>query len=97
VILDTRSGRREVALLDGCQAGAYLAFDRASTIARVAEELDVPPEAVRSFADWSLERRLMVSRGNRYLALAVQRPARRTSAGPASVPEAMLVPAGRST
>jgi ribosomal peptide maturation radical SAM protein 1 len=97
VILDTRSGRREVALLEGWQAGAYLAFDRATTIERVAEELDVPPEAVRSFADWCLERRLIVTRGNRYLALAVQRPARRTSAGPAPVPEVMLVPAGRST
>jgi hypothetical protein len=97
VILDTRSGRREVALLEGWQAGAYLAFDRATSIARVAEELDVPPEAVRSFADWCLERRLMVTRGNRYLALAVRRPARRTTAGPAPVPEAMLVPANRST
>jgi hypothetical protein len=96
VLLDTRSGRREVALLEGWQADAYLAFDRATTIARVAESLGVPPEDVRAFAAWCLERRLMVSRGDRYLALGVHRPPRRAPVeAEHETDKAMLVGTGR--
>jgi ribosomal peptide maturation radical SAM protein 1 len=97
-LLDTRSGRREVALLEGWRAAAYLAFDRATTIAHVAEDLGVPPEEVRAFTEWCLERRLMVSRDDRYLALGVHRPPRRAPAEPpAGTDAAMLVGTGPPT
>ena len=85
ILRDQRGRRPRTARLEGWKAAIYDACDRG----RTRQELDgldelqgVPPEAVDAFLDRCLRTGAMMSDGERYLALAVARPARRD--GPTS-------------
>ncbi len=81
VIVDDRGGSRATIALDGWQACAYRACDRAQTIAdvhaavtEVASDVDVVE--VEGFMEWLRQRRLIIRRADHVVALAVHRPPR---------------------
>jgi ribosomal peptide maturation radical SAM protein 1 len=84
-----RDGRQGAVALDGWQARAYSSLDRLHTLPVLLESLPEPaPEAdVRAFLRWGVDNRLIVESDERYLALAVHRPAR-TERPPAEAPGA---------
>ena len=90
ILVDERpTGSRSVPL-EGWQATAYEACDRVqgrSKLGRAQELAAVPQAALDGFLDWCVDQRLMLRRGERYLALAVHAPARAWTAHGAS-PEA---------
>jgi ribosomal peptide maturation radical SAM protein 1 len=96
-VVDSRPGRPRGFRLDGWRAAVYLSCDRVHTARRLQEVAgdDVPPDELAGFLEWCVARGLMANVGDRYLSLAVHRPARTGGAGqPAR--EDMLAEAGAS-
>jgi hypothetical protein len=75
----------------------YLACDRVHTARRLQEVAGdgVPRDELAGFLEWCVARSLMANVGDRYLSLAVHRPARTGGAEP-SGEGAMLAEAGAS-
>ena len=89
ILVDDRPPGRRSIPLEGWQASAYDACDRVqgrSQLGRAPELARVPAAALDGFLDWCVDQRLMLRRGERYLALAVHAPAR-TWTPPPRAPE----------
>jgi ribosomal peptide maturation radical SAM protein 1 len=95
LVRERAEAARETLVLDGWQAAAYLACDRATSPARLRRlsELEgVGLTELESFLSWCVERRLMAGDGVRYLGLAVHSPPRLAAAEPAVVePETLAL------
>jgi ribosomal peptide maturation radical SAM protein 1 len=79
LVHDRSAAPRQTVQLDGWQAEAYLACDRARSVAgmrRTAELADVDDDQLCDFLEWCVQQQLMLTEGGRYLALAVHTPPR---------------------
>lgn len=79
-IVDDRYGQRRTRVLEGWEAVAYDACDRTrsrAALGRLPELAGVEPAALTAFLDGCAAERIMLRSGDRHLALAVHRPARR--------------------
>jgi ribosomal peptide maturation radical SAM protein 1 len=79
LVRDRTGAARETLQLHGWQADAYLACDRARSLAglrRIAELADVDHGMLHGFLEWCVQQRLMLGQNGLYLALAVHTPPR---------------------
>jgi len=78
IVLDRPDGSHETVGLSGWQADVYLACDRIRSRRRLAALAQVTAEDLDAFLSWCVHHQLMLADGDRCLALAVHRPARRS-------------------
>jgi hypothetical protein len=86
---DTRlRDRARELVFDGWKAAVYQACDCHRSVDELEGMLDldgVSTNRLCNFLWWAVEQRLMIQRNDRFLALAIHRPARLHSAGPRRV------------
>ena len=96
IVREREGAARGTLALEGWQAAAYLACDRAispTRLRRLPELEDVPPAKLDAFLTRCVEERLMIGDGTRFLSLAVHSPPRLQSTDPVEIADEALTPA----